>query len=218
LLASALPILVVQACTDRAPASSAAEPDSGSQATTVGAVGAATDGPFSFILSGGPDDAAVVACDRDAATAAQCSVPPPQCSDGLGVFYSGGYCIHGRCEWQVTTIQCSGGEAPEGGRCAPPGVSAASGAILDEAGAWYASSGCLYPIVESPPPQASCDADGGADSGDCPPPRSVCGAGGWLIYFDQGECVAGQCAWQKQYTHCQYGCSNGACGGLPTAQ
>jgi hypothetical protein len=242
LLTGLLAALVVQACDDRAASSSAGGPSSAQHLLADATVGAATDAaqewnaldsavpveeagapigpPPGAILSPGPDGAAPVACDLDAAAGTQCKVAPSDCNDGGGVYYSGGWCIDGTCEWQTSPLQCAStaGDSIPGASCAPPGSPAAAGPFLDDSGAWFVSVGCRYPIVGPPPPQVACDADGGADAGGCALPRSVCATGSWLIYFDQGECVSGQCQWQKQYASCPYGCSNGACGGLPTAQ
>jgi hypothetical protein len=45
----------------------------------------------------------------------------------------------------------------------------------------------------------------------------------WLVYYDNGECVAGQCAWEAKYHYCGgvfgSGCAQGACVGMSiTAQ
>jgi hypothetical protein len=42
------------------------------------------------------------------------------------------------------------------------------------------------------------------------------GGPNWLVYYDNGQCTAGQCVWQKVRLYCGSGCMNGACSSLPT--
>jgi hypothetical protein len=53
---------------------------------------------------------------------------------------------------------------------------------------------------------------GGAPFDDaCSPPPSVCLDDLVLVYFDQGECVAGRCEWVKQSLTCRNACRNTGC-------
>jgi hypothetical protein len=53
---------------------------------------------------------------------------------------------------------------------------------------------------------------GGAPVDDaCSPPPSVCVDGLTLVYFDQGECVAGRCEWVKQSLMCRNLCRDTGC-------
>jgi hypothetical protein len=62
------------------------------------------------------------------------------------------------------------------------------------------------------PVDASCDSDAGGEGGLCPLPRSQCADGRWLVYFDNGACVSGQCSWEQRYVDCStIGCFLGAC-------
>jgi hypothetical protein len=164
--------------------------------------------------STGPDGATPAPCDVDAAATTECTVAPTDCVDGAAVAYSGGWCVAGTCRWQVQgSTQCVGPEQP-GARCAPPGSPRApGGSFTDDAGTWAVFSGCAYPVPAGPqPPQVSCSGgDGG--SGVCVPPPSVCASTVWLVYYDQGECDAGQCTWQERYARCADGCASGACRG-----
>jgi hypothetical protein len=166
--------------------------------------------------STGPDDAAPIPCDVDAAATTECTVAPTDCVDGAAVAYSGGWCVAGTCRWQVQgTTQCAGPQQP-GARCAPSGSPTAQGAsFTDDAGTWAVFSGCALPVPAGPqPPQVSCiSGDGG--SSVCLPPQSVCVSASWLLYYDQGDCDAGQCTWQERYVAC-FRCANGACLSAPT--
>jgi hypothetical protein len=169
-------------------------------------------------LSTGPDGAAPVACDADAAPATQCTVAPTECADGGGVLYTGGWCVAGTCNWLPYSITCSGGEVAPGGRCAPPGTPTTPGAVvIDDAGTWVVARGCMQAVPAAPPPpQVSCPASsGGSDA--CPPTRSQCVSSQWLVYYDQGVCVGGQCSWQERYASCSGSrCVSGACLGVGT--
>lgn len=53
---------------------------------------------------------------------------------------------------------------------------------------------------------------GGAPFDDaCSPPPSVCLDDIVLVYFDQGECVAGRCEWVKQSLACRNACRQTGC-------
>jgi hypothetical protein len=69
------------------------------------------------------------------------------------------------------------------------------------------------------PPPSACAEDAGNDAGLCPPPRSVCADQTWLVYYDNGQCVSGQCTWEKRYIRCSVAlaCWFGACQGSITA-
>jgi len=62
------------------------------------------------------------------------------------------------------------------------------------------------------PVPASCDGDAGDAAGFCALPPSTCADSRWLVYYDDGQCVSGQCAWEKRYIDCaSIGCFYGAC-------
>ncbi|MGO9838542.1 MAG: hypothetical protein ACLP1X_30540 [Polyangiaceae bacterium] len=67
------------------------------------------------------------------------------------------------------------------------------------------------------PPPLACDADAASDAGLCPPPYSACADPSWLVYYDNGQCVSGQCTWDKRYVECSIvSCFEGACQAPPT--
>ncbi len=67
------------------------------------------------------------------------------------------------------------------------------------------------------PVDASCDSDAADEGGICPLPGSQCADARWLVYFDNGACVSGQCSWEKKYVDCStIGCFSGACRFPPT--
>src|SRR5258706_9317951 len=89
--------------------------------------------------------------------------------------------------------------------CTTPEKSGAS----DDAG--DASSEDARPLPNPPPivtpPTISC-----ADAGmSCAMPPSVCADANWLAYFDDGECVDGQCRLITKYYFCDTGCNGGSC-------
>jgi len=62
------------------------------------------------------------------------------------------------------------------------------------------------------PDPASCGGDAGGDAGFCGLPPSRCADSRWLVYYDDGQCILGQCAWEKRYVDCAaIGCFYGAC-------
>jgi hypothetical protein len=112
------------------------------------------------------------------------------------------------------------------GMCAGPAT--ADGGVADggydgpsapDGSVWVTLYGCLVPAPAGPdPPVAPCDDDASAEGGICPPPPSVCADPAWLVYYDNGQCVAGQCVWQKEHTTCHgVGCSAGSCHYLGTS-
>jgi hypothetical protein len=82
---------------------------------------------------------------------------------------------------------------------------------------------CWDPAPQGPtPPVVACEVDAGDGGALCPPPPSQCvngvdggGAAQWLAYYDNGECVSGQCAWETKFHLCGYSfsaaCVSGAC-------
>jgi hypothetical protein len=59
------------------------------------------------------------------------------------------------------------------------------------------------------PSAAPCE---GSDAGSCGFPPSACADGRWLVYYDDGRCVSGQCVWEERYIDCSpLGCFYGAC-------
>lgn len=60
---------------------------------------------------------------------------------------------------------------------------------------------------EAPLPGAA----GAPSDDDCSPPPSRCVDELTLVYFDQGECVASRCTWQKKSLLCQNQCFDKGC-------
>ena len=66
-------------------------------------------------------------------------------------------------------------------------------------------------------PASGGEASGGAPEGgahwddDCAPPPSQCADNLTLVYFDQGECVAQRCTWQKVSLTCRNLCQGTGC-------
>jgi hypothetical protein len=196
----------------------APDAQSPSDATNVQMLADATGGDAAF----GPDPPPM-ACQEDAAD--PCPSPPWVCTDGgaIVVAYEPGKCVSGSCVWQKVDGDC----AALGGRCADPGAvdgemidAAADGPDAPDGSVWAAVGACVLPVPAGPdPPAMLCDVDGAAEGGVCPPPPSVCAgmdtidAPGWLIDYDDGQCLAGQCVWQKKRTMCSgvFLCTGGAC-------
>jgi hypothetical protein len=107
----------------------------------------------------------------------------------------------------------AGGGAPAGGRpavdlstvqmpvvrCAAIAAGGAGGAA-EEAAAGAAGS------VDAEPSTA-----GAAWDETCSPPPSTCLGDITLVYFDEGECVAGFCEWHKASLDCISSCLTGGC-------
>jgi len=68
------------------------------------------------------------------------------------------------------------------------------------------------------PPPLACDADAGGEARLCPPPPSVCADTSTLVYYDNGQCVSGQCTWDKRSVRCSLPnvCWIDGCQGLPS--
>jgi hypothetical protein len=220
-----------------APSSSPGQPGPGQRVAADATVGDATgvayaldafavqppDGPW----SSGPDGAAPIACDVDPAS--QCPPrPAPACVDPkVALVFGNVGCVSGVCSWIVARVDCSGENHL--GRCIG-GTGGPDASLPLDAGPGQRSGPCFLPApAAATPPVVSCDADGGNDGGLCPPPRSQCLNSGsaydWLVYYDNGECVSGQCVWQTNYHYCgntgQGVCNGGACVSsitAPTAQ
>jgi hypothetical protein len=81
-------------------------------------------------------------------------------------------------------------------------------------------------MVAAAPPEVACT--GSADAGvECDLPPSTCAlpAGcdadlatcmlysGWIVYYENGRCVAGRCVWDQRYFQCENTsrCTQGAC-------
>jgi hypothetical protein len=165
----------------------------------------------------GPDPP-TTPCDPEAATFPQCPLPPAVCADSRWlVGYGAGPCVAGRCAWPKFDVDCM----KVGGTCA---AAPSQDAGDEDAQVAFvalnprAGSGCLIPApLGPPPPQVACDGDGGVDAALCSPPPSACAADSdWLIYYDNGQCVAGQCAWETRRVYCNYGCDSGGCLSRPT--
>jgi hypothetical protein len=54
-------------------------------------------------------------------------------------------------------------------------------------------------------------------SDPCAPPTSVCANTGWLVYYDNGRCVAGTCTWDTLFQSCNHGCYTDGCRNIFTA-
>jgi hypothetical protein len=62
------------------------------------------------------------------------------------------------------------------------------------------------------PLPVACDVEAGESAAPCPLPRSQCASSSWLVYYDDGQCVSGQCVWDMRYIACnQLTCFGGAC-------
>jgi hypothetical protein len=148
-----------------------------------------------------------------------CPLPSPVCFDArYAVFYdygNDGTCVSGACSWLKVDVDCY---LHDGGSCVggfgDGGVSSSA-----DGGLSIIDRGCLVPLGPAPlPPVVECDADASADAGICAypsnddaQPPSVCLGLNELVYYDDGECVAGQCAWQLRSEWCPNGCTSGAC-------
>jgi hypothetical protein len=67
------------------------------------------------------------------------------------------------------------------------------------------------------PTPVACDVEAGESSAPCPLPPSQCASSSSLVYYDDGQCVSGQCVWDRHYIACtQVSCFNGACQPPPT--
>jgi len=84
-------------------------------------------------------------------------------------------------------------------------------------------------MVAAAPPDVACTGD--ADAGvECDLPTSTCAvpvdcdadltscmnASFWLVYYENGRCVAGHCVWDQRYFQCSKTsvCSRGACASI----
>jgi hypothetical protein len=143
-----------------------------------------------------------------------CPSPPPACVDSyITVVYLAGQCVSGFCVWQKSDLDCRAVDASCGGAAGIDGGidSGADGGVLVNV------SGCLLlaPVGPNPAPLA-CDADASAATGECPLPPSACADSRWLVYYDDGQCIAGSCSWKMKDSYCSLGCSQGACGSIGT--
>jgi hypothetical protein len=134
------------------------------------------------------------------------------CADAsLLEYYGNGRCVSGRCSWQKGTVDCT----TANGTCVDSVNVDEAGADADIffVGLTDAGGGCMVHLPPEPdPPPVACGAEAGDDAGPCPLPPSTCGDSQWLVYYDDGQCVAGQCVWQKRHRGCGGGgCFKGAC-------
>jgi hypothetical protein len=167
------------------------------------------DGAADADLPGAPwgPDPPVTAC---AQSGAPCPSPPPACANSyVAVSYSPGRCMAGLCSWQKADFDCRLVDASCAGAArfdAGLDVSETDGST------WINIYGCQLPtpVVPAPPP-SNCDIDASPDSGVCPPPASTCADERWLDYYDDGQCLAGACSWEKRVHYCPGGCSAGGC-------
>ena len=181
-----------------------------------GGADGAPDGP-SLGASYGPDPALRM-CDLNVHPySTQCPSPPSVCLDArFAVNYLNGNCVSGACTWQKVDNDCA---RYDGGTCIGGPADAAVTSPVD-GGLLGAAYGCAVPLGPAPaPPAIACDVDASADAASCPLPPSVCvrASPGFLLYYDNSECVSGQCVWQVRSHACPYGCYAGACSGPPTA-
>lgn len=157
-------------------------------------------------------------CDSNAnSTAVQCPYPPAVCADSRWiVIYTAPSCVSGACTWQKEDLDCT----MVAGTCGTsPGQDAGS---RDAQVAFVPVGngiGCIVPAPTAPPPpKVDCDEDATQDAALCAPPPSVCAVSkspaadrGWLVYYDNGVCMAGQCVWQARDLYCPNGCFSGTC-------
>lgn len=149
-----------------------------------------------------------------ASTGLACPPPPPDCADSHTAILYGGTCTSGFCKWQASTYDCSAFDAScIGAARADAGfdVPAVDGS------AWINGEGCLLGApVGGAPLAASCDADASPGVIVCPPAPSTCLDSRWLVYYDDGQCVGGQCEWQQRDHFCTGGCRASACAPIAT--
>lgn len=122
---------------------------------------------------------------------------------------------------------------PEAAALGDPDASAdAPGNLLPDAGSLPVDSGLdawsSSPAVEDAAPGPGFDATGldapgpdpaptvcgadAAEAGVCPMPPSACADPHWLVFYDNAQCVAGSCTWEKRYNDCgPVGCFFGEC-------
>lgn len=82
--------------------------------------------------------------------------------------------------------------------------------LLCDAGAGGAAAGTL--TAKSGDVQAAAGAAGAPQRDDaCAPPKSVCADDSTLVYYANGTCVNGHCAWIQLQTICNTGCQYGGC-------
>jgi hypothetical protein len=84
-------------------------------------------------------------------------------------------------------------------------------------------------MIAAPPPDVACT--GAADAGvECDLPPSTCAVptgcdadlatcmfySSWIVYYENGRCVAGHCVWDQSYFQCGKTsvCSQGACASI----
>jgi hypothetical protein len=71
---------------------------------------------------------------------------------------------------------------------------------------WVPDAALLDAIA--PPPRVACEVDASATvDGDavCASPPSQCAESWWLVYYDNGRCVAGWCMWDTGFVDCGEG-------------
>jgi hypothetical protein len=154
----------------------------------------------------GPDPP-VTAC---AQSGPPCPSPPPACANSyVAVSYSSGQCMAGVCSWQKADLDCREVDASCAGAArfdAGLDVSEVDGST------WINVYGCQLPAPVVPvAPTSNCDVDASPDSGVCPPPASTCVDEQWLAYYDDGQCLAGVCSWEKRVHYCPGHCAAGGC-------
>lgn len=160
----------------------------------------------------GPDPPKTACVEGDPSA---CVRAEDQCADSRWlVTYFGGNCAAGSCQYSKDDVDCAW---MEGGTCGPAPMDAGQGDAQVQfihVGS-STGSGCIVPAPPGPDaPATACDEDAGVDAALCAPPPSVCAeteGSYWLVYYDNGQCMAGQCAWQKIRRYCSNGCARGAC-------
>ena len=119
--------------------------------------------------------------------------------------YSANGCFSGACFWSRYDVDCS---RYDGGSCIGGWGFNGGLSLSDEGGLQANINGCLVPKGQPPAqPVVPCDADAGAGAGVdaalCVPPPSFClessSLGRWLLYYDNGRCVSGQCVWDLRW-------------------
>jgi hypothetical protein len=212
--------LALVACGSPQATGSATLRDAGAFDATSQEGDAESDAPDAPLLDGpssgaafGPDPSPQ-ACDGGFQ---QCASPLPVCLDPrYALNYVSGHCVSGACEWTKYDLDCT---RYPGGTCVGGSSDAGVEASADGGGrALFA--GCGVSISLPTPPVVACDTDAGVDAAVCAPPRSFCASGSpgvdssppaLLLYYDDGECVAGQCVWALRSLPCPSSCSSGAC-------
>ena len=109
----------------------------------------------------------------------------------------------------------SASSAGKGGEAGAP-VQLGVGGDVQAEPPMFAGAGGLpaQPVVACG--QAGAEEAGSGPDEPCSLPPSVCAGLGRLVFYSDGECVAGMCRWTAATLQCPERCSNGACASSTT--